>query len=367
MSWIKGVCYQLIIFLALLEFFSFVGSSLGLFLVNDTPTAYKPDGASAVYEVNAGRTEKHEWGAWRIPLSQVRHVSACFDVEVSANEIGARDTSFEDLSSDSVLLLGDSFAEAFGVSIENSAQARIEKNLGRDVLNFGSAGDFGLLQSLLLYREFKDKYAHNQVVLFVLPANDFTDNDYELWGESKRSRIRYRPYWGEEDPLVARYFPEAVPTDSFGSSADGSFRAAWRRFVVDYLWSSNLSRTVAHLTKSKSKARGSFYVKSSPSQQAKLVETIKAIIREADERSVAVVVIPTQLDIENLTKDMTYKNEFWFASLASMAAVSDGQIRIIDLMDYIPADYDQLFHVCDGHWSTDGNRWAAEIISAAIL
>ena len=107
-------------------------------------------------------------------------------------------------------------------------------------------------------------------------------------------------------------------------------------------------------------------MKSSPSQQANLVETIKAIIREVDERGIAVVVIPTQLDIEYLTTDMTYKNEFWFASLASMAAVSDGQIRIIDLMDYIPADYDQLFHVCDGHWSIDGNRWAAEIISAAI-
>jgi hypothetical protein len=92
MSWIKTVCYQLIIFLALLELFSFVGSSLNLFLITDTPTAYMLGGASAVYEANAGRAEKHQWGAWRVPQPKVREAAACFDVEVLANEVRARDT-----------------------------------------------------------------------------------------------------------------------------------------------------------------------------------------------------------------------------------------------------------------------------------
>ena len=51
---------------------------------------------------------------------------------------------------------------------------------GVPVLNFGASGNFGPLQELLIYEEFK-YLPHQGLIIYVLPDNDFTDNDLEVW------------------------------------------------------------------------------------------------------------------------------------------------------------------------------------------
>ena len=75
------------------------------------------------------------------------------------------------------MLLGDSFAEGYGVSYEDTSQFLLEKKINRRILNFGAAGNFGTLQELILYQGYRQTYPHSAVFVYVLPANDFTDND----------------------------------------------------------------------------------------------------------------------------------------------------------------------------------------------
>ena len=61
------------------------------------------------------------------------------------------------------------------------AQAQLERSLNIDVYNFGVAMYVGPVQYYLIYRQLASKFEHDGLVLFFLPANDFTDNDFELW------------------------------------------------------------------------------------------------------------------------------------------------------------------------------------------
>jgi hypothetical protein len=155
-----------------------LASEANLLLFNDVPPIYRTR-----YSGDSWRTQKDLWGSWHKPNTTDRH-HRCFDVQYRSNEVGARDSSFaykKAGSEDRYVLLGDSFAEGYGVNFADTAQAQLERLLGIDVYNFGSAGYFGPVQYYLIYKELASQYQHDGIILFFLPANDFTDNDYSLW------------------------------------------------------------------------------------------------------------------------------------------------------------------------------------------
>jgi hypothetical protein len=129
------------------------------------------------------------------PGTTDRHRSTCFDVRYDSNAIGARDSAFERSKPNEqtrFLLIGDSFAEGFGVNFEDMVQTQLEKLINLEIYNFGSDGYFGPLQYYLIYKDLAKQFEHDGVILFLLPANDFTDNDYALWKNFHPSW--YRPY-----------------------------------------------------------------------------------------------------------------------------------------------------------------------------
>ena len=132
-----------------IEFFSFVASSLNLLIFNDPPNIYlkKPK-----QSLNNYWTEKEIWGAWHEKNFKVRHVKECFDIEYKTNEIGARDDPFININKqNNIILLGDSFAEGYGIEKSNMFETKIEKFTDKKVLNFSSSKDFGLIQYILIY------------------------------------------------------------------------------------------------------------------------------------------------------------------------------------------------------------------------
>ena len=65
-------------------------------------------------------------------------------IEYKTNEVGARDDPFIKLDEENnIILLGDSFAEGYGIEKENMFEAKIEKLTDKTVLNFSSSKDFG--------------------------------------------------------------------------------------------------------------------------------------------------------------------------------------------------------------------------------
>ena len=150
--------------------------------------------------------QRNKLGELGIKNFSTRHQKECFDVQYNTNEIGARSKfSFNNLKSDNnLILLGDSFAEGVGVSNEYILASLISDEY-KTTLNFGSGGNFGPLQSYIIYRDLAKKFPHNEVVFLFLPANDFIDNDFDYFKKHKMTK-RYRPYYKKINADKFEYF-----------------------------------------------------------------------------------------------------------------------------------------------------------------
>ena len=81
------------------------------------------------YQGESFKTEKELWGVWRKVNSSSRHARTCFDVVLLSNNIGARDKQdyFKSDPEDSIVALGDSFMEGYGVGNNDVLPALIQK------------------------------------------------------------------------------------------------------------------------------------------------------------------------------------------------------------------------------------------------
>jgi hypothetical protein len=355
----KNVLLVILASLFSLELFSFVATQANLLLFNDFPTAYGTE-----YSGNNWRTQKDPWGSWHRPNATDRHRSRCFDVSYRSNEIGARDTSFNHLKSGlqtRYILLGDSFAEGFGVNFEDTAQAQLEKLLGIDVYNFGSAGYFGPVQYYLIYKDLASQYQHDGVILFFLPANDFTDNDYSLWKNFHPTW--YRPYYKKKsDGRYDVFYPEqAIPTEHYQDEAELGFV---KRTLVRYTFTANTLRTMKYLFARNpiEKSGYSGYYDAIQEEQEAAIYFIKSIVAEAKPRRVMILVIPNREDMLRVRSGLSYQDQYWFRELHSLK-LKNANVDVIDMAEKMPSDYNGLFLSCDNHWNGLGNLEAANIIA----
>ena len=364
MNFIKKLLVIMVITIFLFELMSFGATKMGLLLINKTPSAYNAkDGI--IQDIMYGRTEREAWGAWHVTNETFNHWESCFDVLMKFNEVGARDESFKNLSNNSLILLGDSFAQGFGVSYEDTSQFIIEKNIGFPVANFGTSGDFGPLQELIIYDKYRS-LPHQGLIIFVLPTNDFTDNDANF---SSVDQKRYRPYFSPGDkPLVPFYFSNSVKKDAFATGVNGRLK----RFIKKYFWSTNALRTFFIIlrgdTINKDFSKSYFY-DANTKQQNHLLLAYEEILNLANERDVLFVIIPSGNDITRSqleTEPDSYKQQVWYQGLEAFENRRQNKVSVLNLMDYLPANTDELFLTCDGHWSPKGNRWAAETITNHI-
>ncbi len=352
----------LLIFFSLLslELFSFIATKAELLLFNDIPALYRSQ-----YLGNGWRTHKEPWGAWHKANATDRHRSACFDVRYHSNDVGARDTAFnyakEELRT-RYILLGDSFAEGWGVDIENTAQAQLERLLGIDVYNFGSDGYFGPIQYYLIYKDLASKFDHDGIILFFLPQNDFTDNDFALWKNVHPTW--YRPYYKKrDDGEYDIFYPDrAIPSEQFQN--EQAELGAIKYFLFRNTFTANTLRTVSYMIAENSihKSRYSGYYDATRAQQEAAIYYIEKIVAEAKGKRVMILVIPYQKDLAFINSGRPYKDQYWYQQLMSLET-SKTNVDVIHMADKMPSDYNNAFLPCEHHWSESGNLLAANIIA----
>ena len=142
-----------------------------------------------------------DFGVWHRPNGHFFHQGGCFNVQYTTNSYGARDVERSLHSTQPrTVVLGDSFVEGLGVADQYRLTNILEKETGREYLNFGTGGDFGPLQYALLYKTLAAKFDHNLVLVGVLPDNDFRDMD-PAWGKTHHQG-RYRPYYADDFSIV---------------------------------------------------------------------------------------------------------------------------------------------------------------------
>lgn len=352
---IKKIFFIFIYVLIVLETISFLIFKSGKLEISHKPEFYMQKN---FVSNNSWWTEENIWGPWHLKNTKTKQIKSCFNVVYESNEVGARDKSFKFNSSNDIILLGDSFAEGYGVNYENTSQKFIENLSGFNVLNFGVSKNFGPVQYSIIYDEFAKKFKHSKIIIYFLPDNDFGENDFSNW----KGSYRYRPYYKK---INDNFYTTFIPDSSIKNYS--SFTKKIKIQISKYLWSSNLFINLNYqykLYRSKKKNFNnnfSAYFDTSLDQQKATTFFLEKII-DNTEAKVFLVSIPRLSDFKKYQINPNLNNTYW-NDLFVKKDLDNKNFKFIDLIKYKPDDLNNIFLKCDGHWSPEGNYWAAEIIS----
>ena len=295
-----------------------------------------------------------DFGVWHRPNGYFYHQGGCFSVQYTTNSYGARDVERSLHSAQPrTIVLGDSFVEGLGVADQYRLTNILEKQTGREYLNFGTGGDFGPLQYALLYKTLAAKFDHNLVLVGVLPDNDFLDMSLE-WGKTHHAG-RYRPYYADDFSIVYTGKFDAKAGENLWDRVEAFLRAYLASYHVgQFLYSSLYWRTAPPY---------SGYNDYNDLDFARLEHALADIKATADAHHarMAVFLIPTLNDFLRYHQSGTNR--------VGPAVVKWGQTNGIPVKDLLPdmdtranGNYRPFFLGCDGHWSPKGGQAAADVL-----
>jgi len=294
------------------------------------------------------------FGVWHRPNGHFLHQIGCFSTEYTTNSYGARDIERRLHSTQPrTVMLGDSFIEGFGLPDKDRLSNILERDTGREHLNFGTGGDFSPLQYALLYKSMAAAFDHNQVLVGILPANDFFEMDWD-WGKTHEGG-RYRPYYAPDFSVVYEGHFDPNAGESSWDHVEAFFRA--------YLASYHVGQYVNSLKYWHTRGPYSGYNDYSEADLARLKHALLDIKSTADAHGalLAVFLIPRATDFKRLHEAGTDRlgpvMESWGRDVG---------IPIKDLEPEMDArargDYRSYFFSCDGHWAPHGSATAADIL-----
>tara|TARA_B100000902_G_scaffold354152_1_gene366106 strand:- start:1495 stop:2535 length:1041 start_codon:yes stop_codon:yes gene_type:complete len=336
---IKKFSIILISFLVIFEIVSFFFTHLELFIFNEKPKySFEEKFLNdwIIYEENKV--------IWHKKNYKTRHAKRCFNVEYATNNVGARDYNdyFFEKNKESIMLVGDSFAEGVGVDIDNIFAKIIEKKLEKKVLNFGVAGTNPQNQ-FNKYIKSEKNYNYDELIYFFLPQNDY-----------------FKPIkQNKEKKKILKKNEKKV--SKFNDINLGQIKYQIANILARFTYSYNFIRSAAYVIDSNFNygyENLSYFYKDQKSIDYTF-NYIKKIILHKNIKTY-IVIIPTIYDINNYQKNkINYKNFYWFKELNRITKKNN--IILIDLMDHIDFTIKpRYFHSCDGHWNDFGNKFAAE-------
>jgi hypothetical protein len=303
------------------------------------------------------------FGVWHRPNGHFVHKGGCYTVEYDTNSYGARDVERSVHSSaPRTVVLGDSFIEGLGTPSDVRLTNILERDTGREHLNFGTGGDFGPLQYSLLYKTLAANFDHNLVIVGVLPDNDFHDMSLD-YRKSQGEGNRYRPYYADDFSVyyTGHFDPNA------GESAWDHTEAVLRAYLASY----HVGQYLNSLAYWRTRSPYSGYNDYTDVDLARLQHALQDIKNTADAHGAKVMVflIPRANDFLRLHQSGANRlgpvMEQWGTEVG---------IPVKDLLSEMDAraqndskndsknDYMSYFLTCDGHWSAKGDAVAAQVL-----
>jgi len=354
---LRAFLLQLLVFLVILEAGLQAVVRLGLLDVS-LPTYDARNAWSFWVDVDPA------FGVWHLPHAEYRHAKACFDVPYRANAFGMRDAeTSERHAGPRVAVLGDSFAEGWGIAAGRRAPDLLERGSGIEHLDFGTSGDFDPVQYWQLYRTLARRFDHDAVLVMVLPDNDFppggTVEDRpadarwtpRLTGTYPGYRVTYPPRTFAPRPHDWRRFLVNLPGEFWLTYRTGMFMTAY------------VSAVRAHKagTPQDGALHRSHYYNYTRAEFDPLRYAIEQIARDAAGRRVLVVTIPRPDDFAAARGGKPPPLPEELRQVAQGAG--------IDYLDLLPAMQrdaggrpQRWFLTCDGHWSEAGHAEVAKVI-----
>lgn len=302
------------------------------------------------------------FGVWHKPNMSFFHKKGCFNVKYTSNSYGARDTERSEHSQDArVVVIGDSFVEGFGVDLDHRFTNLLEGRTGLPHLNFGTAGDFGTIQQALLYESLAMKFAHDMVIVGLLPINDFLEDDIEVG--KRRYTGRYRPYYlGAYPDYTVSYFGKRLDSKSVmrDSNMEATVRGGLREFTFTYNYLSYVNGLLAYDETS----TYSGYYDYTNDQFLRARFSIEKIHRLASQsgKKVLLFTIPVFADFLRFRSHYPSQPPLHLELRKLSKNIGFEYIDLLPQMYEMGNDWREFFHTCDGHWNDFGHKTAMEIL-----
>ncbi|MBB54851.1 MAG: hypothetical protein CMF67_10810 [Magnetovibrio sp.] len=311
--------------------------------------------------------ENPDFGMWHPANGHFNHVKACYNLVYRTNKFGARDKERTLRSKKSrTVVLGDSFVEGYGLARNDRVSDRLEAETGTPHLNFGTSGGFGLTQAYVLYKSLAKRFDHDRVMLFILPDNDFDDDDPEA--SERRGDPRFAPYFYRENgdfKLRYRNHDRQQTEMAAQRARNTALRSILRSFsfaanVLDYLKHSIMRQRSIHHKAIPSTKGYSGYYDFTAVQAERFEHVIGRLMEHTKGKMVTLVVIPRPND---LARARGNPHTPLLLTLRKLTVLYP-DLRIIDLLPHFLGSSieDGLFNTCDGHWSPAGAALATKAI-----
>jgi hypothetical protein len=362
MSRLLKILWASVGLLVVVEVMSAVYALIGLGL-----TPHRPLYAKAAPTLSEILDEGEKWGAWHLENRYALLWSKCYHARYMTNRYGMRDRE-RDLRSEKprIALLGDSYAEGFGVEVEHRVSDIVERALGLEVLNFGSSGNLGILSYALMYEELVRHVDHDIVLILLSAVNDLLDHDPAFWADERGELPkRYRPYWRLRDGQLEIFYPVPPPGTRQILADTVGLRNPVTNFMKEWTWFGGVMRDLLFLWQSRevsariTRLGGSAgYADDSKDRLSIAKHILEDIVEKAGpDRRVMIVIHPSLEDIRYVRRGGKTLRE-------KLEIRESDSVFVLDLAGEFAAreDASELFFSCDSHWSARGN----EVVAAAI-
>lgn len=301
-----------------------------------------------------------QFGVWHHSNDSFRHITSCYDVNYHTNSYGARDTErSEHRNGRRVIVLGDSFVEGLGVKQEERLTDLLESWTQIEHLNFGTSGDLGSIQEWLLYRGLASRFDHTDIFIFLLPGNDFLDNNPRYFPPT-----RYRPYLQKIPQGFDIYYPTSFAERRLQNY---SYLRRLVNNVTNNIYLLNVLKQKLVILFGRTRPRhipphNDF----EPEDEVILLYTYKQIENIGGGKKIYIFIIPTLRDLVAYGRS---GYNFKILQLGDRLVDESQGIIVFDLLPVFVSyanknsiEYGTFFNSCDGHWTALGNRVAAEAV-----
>ena len=247
--------------------------------------------------------------------------------------------------------------EGWGIKPKEWFSDMLERMTGIEHLNFG-VSHFGTYQSFLAYKHFGKQFDHTAVMIGMFAANDFLDNNLELSKRASEYKYFYRPYltrnsgqWSHVE-LMENPIKRFIRRYSFTASAINELRKSFSRTKTET--ASKLAST-----DTPTKYRSSYY-NYYESDFDRIVEILKLLRLEAENRKIVLLMIPNECDLKDFAEN---GESFFYKRLLPHA--NSLNVELISLLPVLHAEGKPLsnfFHSCDFHWNALANKAASKYL-----
>ncbi len=374
-KWIKRTLVTALITYLLIELVSFIAIKT-IYTQAKLPQFFTDPKDTAIFPFTYADLNT-KWGIWHFN-KPVKVPYGCLTLECTPNSVGARDREREKISIDSnrFVVLGDSFMEGFGIPVEKRISNIFEKETGREMLNF-ACPDMGSTQEYLVYKDLASKFSHYSVMMGILPANDFLNDNVKF--DSTQRPLRYKPYWkGTYPNMQLTYVTDSLTKSEFTPQAYKKYKSTVQykgRHILENItcWFNIVYYIVRHKEavefvqkKTKGNKGYSGYYDFTEDDFSRLKQSLSGIKQIAKDKTVIIFTIPIRNDF------LRYKEQKSIPPLVSDLNNYCGanEITYIDLLTTCTKSdleqYDKLFFDCDIHWNETGNLWAYNLLRRQI-